>query len=433
MKMQTVHIVGAGLAGSEAAYQLAKRNVKVVLHEMRPKKMTPVHKTDLFGELVCSNSLKSDSLQNASGLLKRELEIMGSMLLTVARKTAVPAGKALAVDREKFSRRVTEEVYKVGVEVIREEVCQIPDDNNIWIVATGPATSETLARWVEKVAGRYLYFFDAVAPVITAESIDYSKVFFSDRYNVGTADYINCPMDQEQYDRFYDALVSAEVQPFEGFDESLLFERCKPIEEIAKTGRDSLLYGPLRPVGIVDPRTGKQPYAIVQLRRDNFEGTMYNLVGFQTRLKWGEQKRIIHMIPGLENAEIVRYGVMHKNMYMDSKKVLNQFLQLKSDSRIFFAGQITGVEGYVESIATGLYVAINVFRLLNKMEMVELPTSTLIGSLISYVTRNKIGKLQPMYANYGLLGTHKLDRDNAAKISLEILSKFIKNINWAGV
>ncbi|AEH51137.1 methylenetetrahydrofolate--tRNA-(uracil(54)-C(5))-methyltransferase (FADH(2)-oxidizing) TrmFO [Pseudothermotoga thermarum] len=425
-----VHIVGGGLAGSEAAYQLAKRNIKVVLHEMRPIKMTPVHKTGLLAELVCSNSLKSDDIENASGLLKRELELLGSMLIKVARQTAVPAGKALAVDREKFSQLVTQEVLNAGVEIVREEICEIPDDKNIWIIATGPATSEALALWLEKVVGDHLYFFDAVAPIVSADSIDYSKVFFADRYGVGTNDHINCPMNKEEYERFYEALVNAEVQPMEGFDTSLLFERCKPIEEIARTGKEALLFGPLRPVGIIDPRTGKQPYAVVQLRKDNMEGTLYNLVGFQTRLKWGEQKKVIRMIPGLENAEIVRYGVMHRNLYIDSPRVLNQFLQLKKDGRIFFAGQITGVEGYVESIATGLYVSLNVFRLMNGMEMVQLPRDTLIGSLINYVTQSKLGRLQPMYANYGLLNLSKRDRKEIAKLCLESLETFLNTVNW---
>ncbi len=430
MRPHVVHIAGGGLAGSEVAYQLAKRNIKVVLHEMRPNKMTPVHKTSLLAELVCSNSLKSDSLDNASGLLKRELELLGSMLLRVARQTAVPAGKALAVDRDLFSKYVTEQVIKAGVEIIREEVSEIPADNNIWIVATGPATSDALTKWLNNVVGEHLYFFDAVAPIVTAESIDYSKVFFSDRYGVGTADYINCPMNQEEYERFYEALVSAKVLPVEGFDSSLLFERCKPIEEIAKTGKQALLFGPLRPVGLVDPRTNRRPYAVVQLRKDNLDGTLYNLVGFQTRLTWDEQKRVIRMIPGLENAEIVRYGVMHRNLYIDSRKVLNQFLQLKRDPRIFFAGQITGVEGYVESIATGLYVSINVFRMLSGKDMVEFPRKTMVGSLIYYVTQAKVGKLQPMYANFGLLGIEKANRENVARTCLDALAEFAKAVDW---
>lgn len=423
-----VHVVGAGLAGSEVAYQLAVRGVHVVLHEMRPVKMTPVHKTGLFAELVCSNSLKSDELQNASGLLKREMELFGSIVMKVARECRVPAGKALAVDREKFSKRVTEEVLKAGVELIVEEVTRIEDDG-VWVIATGPATSEALVRWLTEKLGDALYFFDAVAPIIAAESIDFSKVFFADRYGVGTKDYINCPMDEKQYESFYEALVNAEVVPMEDFDSSLLFERCKPIEEIARTGKLSLLFGPLRPVGLIDPKTGKQPYAVVQLRKENVEGTMYNIVGFQTRLKWSEQKRVIRLIPGLENAEILRYGVMHRNFYINSRKVLDEHFRLKGEERIFFAGQITGVEGYLESAASGLYVAFNIHRYLKGKNLLKLPTSTLMGALFDYVCNGLTEQLQPMYANYGLLKDGK-DRAKLVERSLRDLEKFLTESGW---
>lgn len=421
--------MGAGLAGSEVAYQLAVRNVEVILHEMRPAKMTPVHKTGLFAELVCSNSLKSEDLDNASGLLKREMELFGSLILKIAKECRVPAGKALAVDREKFSARVTEEVLKSGVQLVVEEVRQIPNDNDVWVVATGPATSDPLANWLTEKLGKALYFFDAVAPIVAADSIDYSKVFFADRYGVGTNDYINCPMDEEQYERFYEALVNAEVVPMEDFDSSLLFERCKPIEEIARTGKMSLLFGPLRPVGLIDPRTGKQPYAVVQLRKENNEGTMYNIVGFQTRLKWPEQKRVIRLIPGLENAEILRYGVMHRNFYVNSRKVLDCYFRLRGTERVFFAGQITGVEGYLESAASGLYVALNIFRYLNGKNLLRLPKTTMMGALFDYICNGITNELQPMYANYGLLKNAK-DRRRAAERSLKDLEDFLSEVGW---
>ncbi len=424
-----VHVVGAGLAGSEIAYQLAVRGVEVVLHEMRPAKMMSVHRTGFFAELVCSNSLKSEELDNASGLLKREMELFGSLTLKIARECRVPAGKALAVDRERFSARVTEEVLRSGVRLTVEEVSEIPDDGNVWVIATGPATSEPLANWLIGKLGDALYFFDAVAPIIAADSIDYSKVFFADRYGVGTNDYINCPMDEEQYDRFYEALVNAEVLPMEGFDSHLLFERCKPIEEIARSGKMSLLFGPLRPVGLIDPRTNRQPYAVLQLRKENLEGKMYNIVGFQTRLKWSEQKRVIRLIPGLENAEILRYGVMHRNFYVNSRKVLDCYFRLKGTEKIFFAGQIVGVEGYMESAASGLYVALNVFRYLRRQSLLKLPTTTMIGSLFDYVCNGITDQLQPMYANYGLLKDSK-DRQKAAERSLRDLERFLLEAGW---
>jgi methylenetetrahydrofolate--tRNA-(uracil-5-)-methyltransferase len=424
-----VHVVGAGLAGSEVAWQLVKRGHKVIIHEMKKIKKSPVHKSDYFAELVCSNSLKSLDLKNAEGLLKKEMKLFGSIILDCAMENKVPAGKALAVDREKFSRCVTERLLASGlVEVINEEVTK-PGENGIWVIATGPTTDGVLAEWVKEVSGGLFNFFDAVAPIISADSINMDICYVADRYGIGSGDYINCPMNKEQYDAFWEALVNAEVVEMKDFDRKLLFERCQPIEEIARSGKDAMRYGPLRPVGLPDPKTGKEPYAVVQLRKENVEGTMYNLVGFQTRLKWGEQLRVIRMIPGLENAEILRYGVMHRNSYIDSPRVLDRFLRLKRQPNIFFAGQITGVEGYVESAMTGLYVGLNVARLLEGKEMVEFPKKTMCGALIDYITTAE--ELKPMYANFGLLGAGK-NREKAAECALSEMKSFVERLEYNG-
>lgn len=424
-----VHVVGAGLAGSEVAWQLVKRGHKVIIHEMKKIKKSPVHKSDYFAELVCSNSLKSLDLKNAEGLLKEEMKMFGSIILDCAMENKVPAGKALAVDREKFSRCVTERLLASGlVEVIDEEVTK-PGENGIWVIATGPTTDGVLAEWVKEVSGGLFNFFDAVAPIISADSINMDICYVADRYGIGSGDYINCPMNKEQYDAFWEALVNAEVVEMKDFDRKLLFERCQPIEEIARSGKDAMRYGPLRSVGLPDPKTGKEPYAVVQLRKENVEGTMYNLVGFQTRLKWGEQLRVIRMIPGLENAEILRYGVMHRNSYIDSPRVLDRFLRLKRQPNIFFAGQITGVEGYVESAMTGLYVGLNVARLLEGKEMVEFPKKTMCGALIDYITTAE--ELKPMYANFGLLGAGK-NREKAAKRALSEMKSFVERLEYNG-
>lgn len=424
-----VHVVGAGLAGSEVAWQLVKRGHKVIIHEMKKIKKSPVHKSDYFAELVCSNSLKSLDLKNAEGLLKEEMKLFGSIILDCAMENKVPAGKALAVDREKFSRCVTERLLASGlVEVIDEEVTK-PGENGIWVIATGPTTDGVLAEWVKEVSGGLFNFFDAVAPIISADSINMDICYVADRYGIGSGDYINCPMNKEQYDAFWEALVNAEVVEMKDFDRKLLFERCQPIEEIARSGKDAMRYGPLRPVGLPDPKTGKEPYAVVQLRKENVEGTMYNLVGFQTRLKWGEQLRVIRMIPGLENAEILRYGVMHRNSYIDSPRVLDRFLRLKRQPNIFFAGQITGVEGYVESAMTGLYVGLNVARLLEGKEMVEFPKKTMCGALIDYITTAE--ELKPMYANFGLLGAGK-NREKAAERALSEMKSFVERLEYNG-
>jgi len=424
-----VHVVGAGLAGSEVAWQLVKRGHKVIIHEMKKIKKSPVHKSDYFAELVCSNSLKSLDLKNAEGLLKEEMKLFGSIILDCAMENKVPAGKALAVDREKFSRCVTERLLASGlVKVIDEEVTK-PGENGIWVIATGPTTDGVLAEWVKEVSGGLFNFFDAVAPIISADSINMDICYVADRYGIGSGDYINCPMNKEQYDAFWEALVNAEVVEMKDFDRKLLFERCQPIEEIARSGKDAMRYGPLRPVGLPDPKTGKEPYAVVQLRKENVEGTMYNLVGFQTRLKWGEQLRVIRMIPGLENAEILRYGVMHRNSYIDSPRVLDRFLRLKRQPNIFFAGQITGVEGYVESAMTGLYVGLNVARLLEGKEMVEFPKKTMCGALIDYITTAE--ELKPMYANFGLLGAGK-NREKAAERVLSDMKSFVERLEYNG-
>jgi len=396
---------------------------------MKKIKKSPVHKSDYFAELVCSNSLKSLDLKNAEGLLKEEMKMFGSIILDCAMENKVPAGKALAVDREKFSRCVTERLLASGlVEVIDEEVTK-PGENGIWVIATGPTTDGVLAEWVKEVSGGLFNFFDAVAPIISADSINMDICYVADRYGIGSGDYINCPMNKEQYDAFWEALVNAEVVEMKDFDRKLLFERCQPIEEIARSGKDAMRYGPLRSVGLPDPKTGKEPYAVVQLRKENVEGTMYNLVGFQTRLKWGEQLRVIRMIPGLENAEILRYGVMHRNSYIDSPRVLDRFLRLKRQPNIFFAGQITGVEGYVESAMTGLYVGLNVARLLEGKEMVEFPKKTMCGALIDYITTAE--ELKPMYANFGLLGAGK-NREKAAKRALSEMKSFVERLEYNG-
>lgn len=423
-KISEVHIVGAGLAGSEVAWQLTKNGYKVTIHEMKKIKKSPVHTSEKFAELVCSNSLKSMELKNAEGLLKAEMEIWDSLILECAKKHRVPAGKALAVDREKFSDCVTERLLNTNlVEVVWEEV-ESPREDGIWIIATGPTTEGKLAQWIVEKTGGFFKFFDAVAPIVSAESIDMNICFVADRYGVGTGDYINCPMNKEEYEHFWNELVNAQVIEMEDFDKKLLFERCQPIEEIARSGKDAMRYGPLRPVGLIDPRTKKEPYAVVQLRKENIEGTMYNIVGFQTRLKWGEQKRIIQLIPGLQNAEILRYGVMHRNSYIDSPKVLDEFLRLKSNPNVFFAGQITGVEGYVESAMTGLYVGINVSRMLAGKEMIKFPEKTMCGALLKYVTTAH--ELKPMYANFGLVGGK--DRERVALNAIEIMKNFQKEV-----
>lgn len=431
-----VIVIGAGLAGSEAAWQLAKRGVHVRLYEMRPRKYTPAHHTDKFGELVCSNSLRSNQLENAVGLLKEEMRRLGSLIMECADNNAVPAGGALAVDREKFSQEITERLLlHPNIEVIREEITTIPEDAYV-IVATGPLTSDNLAGHIRSFAqNEHLYFYDAAAPIVSLDSIDMSKAFKASRYDRGESDYINCPMNEEEYSSFYTELINAEVAPTKEFEKEVVFEGCMPVEIMAKRGPMTLLFGPLKPVGLVDPRTGKQPHAVVQLRQDNKEGTLYNIVGFQTHLKWGEQKRVFGMIPGLENAEFVRYGVMHRNTFINSPKVLKATLQLKDNGKVMFAGQITGVEGYIESASSGLIAGINMERLVNGREPVVFPPTTAHGALCSYITDATNKNFQPMNVNYGIvppLGVkirNKAEKNRSyAGRALEDLEKFINNL-----
>ena len=403
MDDKRVTVVGAGLAGSEAAWQLLRRGIPVRLIEMRPEKSTPAHVTGGFAELVCSNSLKAEHLTNASGLLKAEMKLFDSLILRAAEEARVPAGGALAVDRARFSQIVTETLTNHPLcEVARETVTEIPASP--CIVATGPLTDGALAGAIEKLPGmKSLHFFDAEAPIVTAESIDMNRAFKASRYGRGEGDdYINCPMTEQEYYAFYDALVSAETAEVHDFEKKLVFEGCLAVEILAGRGRMTLAFGPLKPVGLVDPHTGKQPFAVVQLRQDNAAGTLYNIVGFQTRLKWGEQKRVFGMIPGLEHAEYARYGVMHRNTYLDSPRVLGRNYALASDPLIRFAGQMTGVEGYVESAASGMTAAIGLAMRLEGREEIELPTTTVMGALVRH-TITETADFQPMNANFGIL------------------------------
>ncbi len=402
MKDQVI-VIGAGLAGSEAAWQLARRGIKVKLYEMRPVNNTPAHHTDKFGELVCSNSLRSNQLENAVGLLKEEMRRLGSLIMECADNKALPAGGALAVDREGFSQEITERITgHPNIEVVREEMIEIPQDEYV-IVATGPLTSDKLSASIRKLMdSEYFYFYDAAAPIVAYESIDQDRVFKASRYDKGDSDYINCPMTEDEYQKFYKELVNAEVVPIKSFEKEIIFEGCMPVETMAKRGPQTLLFGPLKPVGLIDPKTEKQPHAVVQLRQDNKEGTLYNIVGFQTHLKWGEQKRVFSMIPGLENAEYVRYGVMHRNTFINSPKVMKPTLQYSGSDKLFFAGQMTGVEGYVESASSGLVAGINMARMLMNMEPLVFPETTAHGALCHYITDRTIKNFQPMNVNFGI-------------------------------
>ena len=403
--MNKITVIGAGLAGCEAAHKLSSLGFSVRLCEMKPEKRTPAQKSDGFAELVCSNSLKAMRLESAAGLLKEEMRRLGSVTMEAAEKTSVAAGGALAVDRELFSQYITEKIKSdPNIEVVTGEVTELPDEG-IVIVATGPLTSDALAESLRQKFGGTLSFFDAVAPIVAADSIDMNRVFMGARYDRGEADYINCPMERDEYDAFYDALVSAERAPLHDFDvaDPKVYEGCMPIEVMAGRGRDTLRYGPLRPVGLIDPHTGRRPWANIQLRKENAAGTMYNIVGFQTNLKFGEQKRVFSMIPGLEHAEFVRYGVMHRDTFMDSPRLLSKSLSLKSEPRLFFAGQFTGVEGYTESAATGILAGINAARFANGEEPLVLPPETMLGALVNYITDESVGNFQPMGANMGIL------------------------------
>ena len=398
-----IRVIGGGLAGCEAAYQIAKRGIKVKLYEMKPKKFSPAHSNPNLAEIVCSNSLKSNSITNACGLLKEELRILDSLLIKIADKTAVPAGQALAVDREEFAKRITEELSKnPRIEIVHEE-CKTIEENGITIIATGPLTSDKMAEEISKITGSCrLFFYDAVAPIIEKDSIDFSIAFYGDRYGKGESNYINLPMNQREYQNFYRELIQAEVVNLHEFEKNEIFESCMPIEIMAKRGEDTIRFGPLKPVGFVDPRTGERPYAIVQLRQDDTKDTLYNMVGFQTNLKFGEQKRVFSLIPGLKNAEFVKYGVMHRNTYINSPELLEPTYQLKNRSNLFFAGQITGVEGYVESIASGLLAGINSVKQFKKEKKIIFPDTTMIGALTKYITTPR-KHFAPMNANFGIL------------------------------
>ena len=432
--MKKVIIVGAGMAGSEAAWQVAQRGIKVDLYEMRPEKSTPAHKTEKFAELVCSNSLRGAGLENAVGLLKEEMRQLNSIIMESADINRVPAGGALAVDREGFSQYITDKVKNhPNVTVINKEIETIPqEDDAITIIASGPLTSEVLAKSIGELTGQdYFYFYDAAAPLISKESIDMSKAYRASRYGKGTADYINCPMDKEEYEKFWQELTTAELAPIKEFEKAKFFEGCMPVEEMARRGIDTLLYGPLKPVGLEDPKTGKRPYAVVQLRQDNAADSLYNIVGFQTHLKWPEQKRVFGLIPGLENAEFVRYGVMHRNTFINSPELLRPTLQYKDREDLLFAGQMTGVEGYIESAASGLVAGVNAADLAKGENPVIFPEQTAHGSMCKYITSAVAKHFQPMNANFGLMPPleerirdKKLKKQKIAERALEFLAKF---------
>jgi len=422
-----VTVIGAGLAGSEAAWQLAQRGIDVELWEMKPLKRTPAHVTDDFAELCCSNSLRSDQLENAVGLLKEEMRRLGSLILECAEATRVPSGGALAVDRNGFAAMVTEKIRShPRITVCEGEVTELPQGEVI--VASGPLTSDALAEHLQTLLGANtdLHFFDAAAPLVTAESIDMENAWMGSRYDKGTADYVNCPMNKDEYDAFWEALTTAQEAEVHGFEDGMVFEGCMPVEVMARRGHDTLLYGPLKARGLDDPRTGRWPYAVVQLRRDNTDGTIYNLVGFQTHLRFPEQKRVFSMIPALRNAEFVRYGVMHRNTFLDSPRLLNRYYQLKTQPRISFAGQMTGVEGYVESAASGFLVGVETARRLRGMAPVDFPQETAIGALGLYVSNQSVTQFQPMNINFGIIPAlgHKVKgkRNKNAEISARALA-----------
>ena len=399
-----VTVIGAGLAGSEAAWQIASRGIKVELVEMKPEKKTPAHVSDKFGELVCSNSLRSDELTNAAGLLKEEMRRLNGLIMRCADSSRLPAGGALAVDRESFAEKITEKLCShPNITVVNAEAEEIPDGEVI--IATGPLTSEPMEKAIAGLLpeDEFMHFYDASAPIVTLESINMDSAYFASRYGKGSADYINCPMNKEEYENFWRELCTAEQAHVHGFDDSGVFEGCMPVEVMARRGIDTLRFGPLKPVGLIDPKTGEESYAVVQLRRDNSEGSIYNIVGFQTHMKFGEQKRVFSMIPALKNAEFVRYGVMHRNTYLDSPKLLDRYYRLKTEPRISFAGQMTGVEGYIESAASGLLVGIETARRLLGQGAADFPPETAIGSLALYVSNASVVNFQPMNINYGII------------------------------
>lgn len=426
--MECVSVIGAGLAGSEAAWQLADRGIPVTLREMKPQKRSPAHHTDDFAELVCSNSLRSDELSNAVGLLKEELRRSGSLILACADAHRVEAGGALAVDRRGFSAAVTEKIRSHPlIEVVEGEVDKVPEEGQV-ILASGPLTSDALAEDIHRFLGgeEYLSFFDAAAPLVSFESVDMEEAWFASRYDKGSADYINCALSREEYEAFWQALTTAQEAEVHGFEDKSVFEGCMPVEVMARRGRDTLRYGPLKPKGLRDPRTGAEPYAVVQLRRDNAQGSVYNLVGFQTHLKFPEQRRVFSMIPALKNAEFLRYGVMHRNTYLNSPKLLDRYYRVRSCPRVMFAGQITGVEGYVESTASGFLCAVELAHRLLGRPPVDFPGLTALGALAGYISNESVTDFQPMNINFGLIPPldHRVKgkREKNAQISQRALA-----------
>ena len=428
-----VNVIGAGLAGAECALQLAKQGIKVKLYEMRPQKTTGAHVSADFAEFVCSNSLGSYDITNASGLLKKEMEILGGELIKIAYDCQVPAGGALAIDRELFSKKVTQLIENnENIEIIREEITQIPDTPTV--IASGPLTSDDLANSIKKFTqSEHFHFFDAIAPIVECESVNFDVAFYASRYDKGEASYINCPMNKEQYEKFYNILINAPKIELKEFEKNAkFFESCLPVEVLASRGVDTLRFGPMKPVGLIDKRTGEENYAVVQLRQDNSAKTLYNLVGFQTNLKWASQKELLHSIPGLENANIIRYGVMHRNTFINSPKVLNSTLQTRKRQDLFFAGQITGTEGYTESIATGLLAGINMSRYLKNSPLLTLPKETILGALCNYISCEEHKHFQPINSNWGIVPpielpkkerkNKKLKNELLAKRSIEVLS-----------
>ena len=433
-----VIIIGAGLAGSEAALQLAKQNIDVDLYEMRPVKTTGAHKTDKYAEFVCSNSLGSSDVTNASGLLKKEMQILGGELINIAFDNAVPAGNALAIDREGFSEKVTELIENnPHINVIKEEITEIPQDKNV-IIASGPLTSDDLANSIKDFTkNEHLHFFDAIAPIIEKDSINFDKAFYASRYNKGEASYINCPMNKDEYEKFYNFLINAPKIELKEFEKNAkFFESCLPVEVLASRGVDTLRFGPMKPVGLVDDRTGEKNYAVVQLRQDNSAKTLYNIVGFQTNLKWPAQKELIKLIPRLENANIMRYGVMHRNTFINSPQVLNPTLQTRNRENLFFAGQITGTEGYTESIASGLLAGLNMAKYIKGEELLTLPTETMLGALMNYITNPEQTKFQPINSNWAIvkeidlpkqIRKNKKEKNTIlSNRSIETLTEFLK-------
>ena len=431
-QMERVNIIGGGLAGVEAAHQLILRNIPVRLYEMRPHQTTGAHKTEYFAELVCSNSLRADGLHNAVGVLKKEMEMNHSLIMKFAREHQVPAGGSLAVDRFGFSKAISEYIESQPlIEVVRQEVTRIPEGPTI--IASGPLTSPALSQDIQQLLQKdYFYFYDAAAPIVEKDSLNMNIVYLKSRYDKGEAAYLNCPMNQKQFEMFYEALIHAQTAPLNSFEKEKYFEGCMPIEVLANRGLKTLLFGPLKPVGLEDPRTGERPYAVVQLRQDNAAGTLYNLVGFQTHLKWSEQKRVFQMIPGLENANFVRYGVMHRNTFLNSPVLLNEDFSFKAEDRIYFAGQMTGVEGYVESAASGLSAGYHLARRLKNFPVRLFPRATMIGSMAYYITHTNAKNFQPMNANFGLLPplskkirNKKEKYEQMASYSLQIISNYL--------